>query len=102
MPYVPLEPPDAPRYELARPREVAFEHHGIRVFHAYKHNYIDNGPLVFWYTLYPDGDFELDIRQLDAWEAINNALQQTEIEPSPSAPYHRVLQHAIETGELKL
>jgi hypothetical protein len=102
MPNEPMEPPDAPsRHELTRPREIAVDHQGVRVFHAYKHNCIDNGPLSFWYTLDPEGDLEFDIRQLDAWTAVQDELQQPVNDSPKSVPHDRVLRRAVETGALR-
>ncbi|MDN5375446.1 MAG: hypothetical protein PWQ39_486 [Thermacetogenium sp.] len=66
-----------------------FEHKGVKVYHLYKNDIMDNGTYKYWYAPYPwssDGDQEnFDVRDLakalhlpepESQEEIQNVLRQ--------------------------
>jgi hypothetical protein len=44
--------------------DVFLEHNGVTVYHTYKDDWYENGPLTYWFTLDESGD-DFDIRDLD-------------------------------------
>lgn len=45
-------------------REIALEHNGVAVYHAYKDGWLDS-PLTYWFALSPEDDAdEFDVRNL--------------------------------------
>jgi hypothetical protein len=68
-------------------REVALQHNGVTIYHAYKDDWFDN-PLTYWFALSPEDEAdEFDVRDLP------DRYQQPCIEDT--------LKAAIEAGLLK-
>lgn len=79
------------------PNELFYEHGGVRIYHSYKDDEIENGPFSFWFTLDDNDSYDdaFDVRALSCAKGkIHNGFgDETEIKA--------VLREAIDLGLLK-
>ena len=97
------------------PPNLFFEHKGINIYHVYKNQDIDEGPMIFWYSLsntksddsgkggYVDCWF--DARRLPTWknspETTLTKIYNPEYDPKIAIKAaERALKEAIERGIL--
>lgn len=68
--------------------KIFLEHNGVIVYHTYVDDDVEQGAMMFWFTLSDhDDDSSFDVRDLKSF--------------SPDLTHDDVLRAAIESGELK-
>jgi hypothetical protein len=60
--------------------ELYLEHEGVKVYHMYKNNQWESGPMTYWFTLDPYADSTpevFNVRSLPAWKKVAKPLLDT-------------------------
>ena len=91
MPYLTIEVTEVPAEEFMR-------HNGVIIYHAYKDDEVQRGPLTYWFVTddFQGQDDAFDVRDLPAWkETINQHYGLADIDTIKA-----VLTASIEMGVL--